>query len=136
MYRPHSFATVLFGAAIGLGAAMPAQVQGRTDQPVVIGGDPLLDACGSIAEVVNLRDDGDGFLSVRAGPGTGYQRLDTLVNGDRVLVCTGRGRWLGVVYSKSGADCGVTTPWPEAVPYTGPCRSGWVHRNWLRIIAG
>jgi hypothetical protein len=122
---------ILVGA---LGLAGTAQAQGS--KPVVIGGDPDYDACGSIGQIKGLRADGDGFLSVRAGPGTRYARTDKLVNGDRVYICADRAPWLGIVYAKDGKDCGVSSPWPKARPYTGPCRSGWVHRNWVRIIAG
>jgi hypothetical protein len=59
-----------------------------------------------------------------------------LNNGDRVFVCIDRTPWLGVIYSKTDQDCGVTTPWPEAREYLGPCESGWIHRHWVRIIAG
>ena len=61
-----------------------------------------------IVSGLNLR--GDGFLSVRAGPGTGYTRVGKLTEG-AVLAVEG----------KSGVWRKVRTP-------TG---TGWVHSNWL-----
>jgi hypothetical protein len=111
-------------------------VGAESSVPVTPGGDAVLDACASLGKVRGLRRDGDNFLAVRSGPGTRYTKIDKLVNGDEIYVCNERLPWLGVVYSGLGEDCGVTTPWPEAGPYDGPCKSGWVHRNWVEIIAG
>jgi hypothetical protein len=40
----------------------------------------------------------------------------------------------------SGVDiraiCNVMTAWPKSLPYTGPCRSGWVHSHWIEGVAG
>jgi len=104
--------------------------------PVIVGGDADLDACGSVGEVYGLDPAGDGFLSVRAGPGTGYKELDRLHNADRVILCADHGKWLGVVYGEPGQDCGVGTPIPKRKPYDGPCHSGWINGNWVQLVAG
>jgi hypothetical protein len=64
------------------------------------------------ASVTGLDPNGDGFLAVRTGPGTGYRKVDQLYNGDRVRTCAQSGAWFGVYYGK-------------------PRRVGWVHGKWL-----
>ena len=103
-------------------------------EPVMVGGDPYLDACGAEAVVDNLDPNGDNFLAVRDGPGTHHRMLRKLFTGDRVHICATRGSWLGVVYGPG--DCGISTPIPRRSAYAGPCRSGWVHRSFIREVAG
>ena len=64
------------------------------------------------ASVTGLDPNGDGFLAVRTGPGTGYRKIDQLYNGDRVRTCARSGAWFGVYYGT-------------------PRRVGWVHGKWL-----
>jgi uncharacterized protein YraI len=67
--------------------------------------------------VAGLDPNGDGFLAVRTGPGTGYRKIDELYNGDLVRTCARNGAWVGVYYGK-------------------PRRVGWVHSKWLIDGAG
>lgn len=69
-------------------------------------------ACFSTAEVMGLDPNGDGFLAVRTGPGTGYRMIAKIHNGDRVETYGGRGKWVAISFGPSG-------------------RLGWVHGNWL-----
>lgn len=69
------------------------------------------------AEVMGLNPNGDGFLSVRSGPGTNYRKIDELYNGDTVRPCASEGAWNGIYYGQ-------------------PRRKGWVHGNWLGNWAG
>ena len=69
------------------------------------------------ATVMGLNPNGDGFLAVRTGPGTGYAKIDQLYNGDFVRTCEISGPWYGVYYGS-------------------PRRKGWVHGNWLGNWAG
>lgn len=108
----------------------------RPQVPIVIEADPNYDACGGDGVVGGLDSSGDGFLAVRSGPGPKYAEIDRLYNGEQVYFCDEKGRWLGVVYSKQRQDCNVTTPWASTQSYTGPCKSGWVHRKWVRLHAG
>jgi hypothetical protein len=125
----------LFAASV---SEAPAQPAARLDVPVMAGGEEELDACGSAGRIVGLNPRGDGFLSVRSGPGgKPYREIDRLHNGNAVIVCDEQGSWLAVVYGRSGNDaCGVGTPWPVRKPYAGPCRSGWVHSRYVRMVAG
>jgi Bacterial SH3 domain len=70
-------------------------------------------AAGCLAAfVAGLDPNGDGFLAVRAGPGTNHRKIDELYNGDRVRTCARSGAWFGVYYGN-------------------PRRVGWVHGKWL-----
>lgn len=110
------------------------------DVPIMAGGEPGLDACGTLGQVVGLDPNGDGDLSVRGGPGgPPHREIDRAYNGQAVAICDERGSWLAVVYAGAtsrGLDCGVATPWPVHRPYTGPCEYGRVHRRYIRFVAG
>ncbi|MEH6420244.1 hypothetical protein [Pseudomonas sp. CGJS7] len=128
------------GGAMAVLAASAAAAPPRA-VPVEIGGSQEWDACGSLGEVRGLKPGGDGFLAVRAGPGASYLLLDKLGNGRQVYVCRTRGRWVSVVYAAAGsntaqAGCGVSSAIAQARVYRGPCRSGWVHSDWIEIVAG
>jgi hypothetical protein len=107
--------------------------------PVIVASEPELDACPSLAEVTGLRRE--GFLAVRTGPGTGYEQVDTFHAGRRFFLCATSpdGKWFGIVYPPDGdlefnCEVGANGTAPRA--YTGPCRYGWVHSNWVKVIAG
>jgi hypothetical protein len=100
--------------------------------PVVVGGFQA-PACGT-GLVQGLDPFGDGFLAVRTGPSSDNNQVDSLFNGYQVHVCRELGNWLAIVYDPRGQlsqRCNVSHPWPTAFPYTGPCRSGWVYRQWV-----
>lgn len=107
---------ILVTALVLAAMALPAQAQYFT-----LGGDDL-DACAANGEVVGLKQEGDNFLAVRAGPGTSHAKLDELRMRDAVYICTEDGDWYGIVYGDD--DCGVTSPIDPPRPYTGPCASG------------
>lgn len=100
------------------------------------GGDLELDACGGLGVVKGLRKDGDGFLSLRAGPDTSYAELGRLKNGDEVILCDYKASWHGVVLFIPGLCEDLSSPLPAMVPYEGPCQSGWVHENFVEQTAG
>lgn len=128
-FRVKHFGAVLAAILVAMLAVVPAQGQYLT-----LGGDDM-DACASNGVVVGLKSNGDNFLAVRAGPGTGHARIDQLHNGDAVFLCTGEGAWYGIVYG-GGRECGVSSPIVPARLYRGPCRSGWVHRDFIEVTAG
>lgn len=108
--------------------------------PVRIGlEDPSLDACGGVGQITGLKPGGDGFLAVRSGPGTKYAMTDKLTEGRFVFLCDWKedGGWHGIVYTDDdNIDCGVSSPVESARSYNGKCKSGWVNRRWVRVVAG
>lgn len=115
--------------------AAEAQQAGRISVPIIIGGTDSMDnACDEGGNIFGLDPQGDGFLSVRSGPGgQPYYEVDRLYNGMHVKICDDRGRWLGVVYSPTGEHdgCNVEHEWRMRLPYTGPCRYGWVASRYV-----
>jgi hypothetical protein len=126
---------VLIGSTL-VHVATAQEVPIRSQVPVTIGGDASYDACRGNGVVVGLDPNGDGFLAVKGGPGLSYPRIDKLYNGDQVYICGGTDSWFAVVYTRTRQDYNVSTPWPIRLPYTGPCRSGWVFKRYVRVIAG
>jgi hypothetical protein len=128
--------TAVAAAALAVLFCATAQAQqAKLDVPIMVGGTQL-DACGSIAEVKGLDPAGDNFLSVRSGPGATYREIDRLKTKD-LIICGGKGIWYAAIYPWSNkSDCKVGTPWPKRAPYTGPCKSGWIHSKFVEIIAG
>jgi hypothetical protein len=131
--------TFVTAIVLTMGAVLPATSAGRS-LPVMITADKDSDACGT-GRVGGLNPRGDGFLAVKAGPGLNFDRIDKLGNGTEVYLCGYYGDWVAIVYSATGrrTGCGLEEPWlggPRSRPYTGPCLSGWVHRNWIVDMAG
>lgn len=113
-----------------------ADASGKTI-PVMYGGDDDLDACSALAVVANLSDGADEFLAVKAAPSIKAKRVDKLLKGQSLWICEEKNNWYGVVYARDEKqDCGVSTPVGKRMPYTGPCKSGWVHKKYVKPIAG
>ena len=117
-------------AAILIGMASPAFAQ-EPRVPVPIAGGLDYPAC-STATIMNLRP-ADPFLSVRAGPSARERVLARLRNGDAVFACVRRGNWFGIVFERPGrrTGCNVDGARRTARIYAGPCRSGWVHYDYI-----
>jgi hypothetical protein len=123
--------------AVALAAAPAvAAAQTRIGVPIMLGGNDTEDACGGAGVVSGLSPGGDGFLSVRSGPGPKYAELDRVHGGDAVHICGSRRAWTAIVYSGDGRDCGVGSPWPKRLAYTGPCKYGWVASRYITVTAG
>ena len=110
----------------------------NTATPVMVGGTEDLDACTSLGVVSGLDPEGDAFLAVRAAANSSAKVLDKLPEGKKIHLCDSSpdGKWLGIVYTKKGIDCGVSSPIRPAQPYKGRCHSGWVSVRWVKVIAG
>jgi hypothetical protein len=121
-----------------LWGSLSNSIADNSSMPVMVGSDDDIDACASVGEVAGLTPGGDGFLAVRSGAGTHYRLVDKLLAGQQVFICDSStdNKWLGVVYSKNGQNCGVSTPIIPAQPYKGRCKSGWVSSRWIKVIAG
>jgi Caspase domain/Bacterial SH3 domain len=59
---------------------------------------PPSDSCSRIGRVRGLDPNGDNFLAVRTGPGTGFQEIDRIFTGDKVSICSRQGKWYRVKY--------------------------------------
>jgi len=106
------------------------------DTPVMVGQEPDLDACTSLAIVAGLKHS---LLAVRGGPGSDRRQVDSLANGQELYICDSsqKSPWVGVVYAKGQRiECGVTSPSGSLHAYAGPCRHGWVSTRWVKVIAG
>lgn len=129
-----------FLACALLAAALPVAAKAPPARPVMVGGEPELDACPSIGEIVPLRKGGDGFVAVRAAPSAKARMLGKLTAGRALILCedSADGQWVGVVYAdpEGSQVCGLSSPIAQATPYKGPCRSGWVARRYITVIAG
>jgi|SRR5690242_2659941 len=129
------FPLILTGMSLVASPSLGQEDNVRPQVPVPIQSDPDTDVCSN-GVVIGLDPHGDGFLAVKAGPGLKYPRIDKLHNGEQVYLCAEAGDWYGIVYTKTRQDCNVMTSWPRSLPYTGPCRSGWVYRRYVELWAG
>ena len=109
--------------------------ENETEVAVTIpAGDGQMANC-ALGAVADLAPTADGFLAVRAGPGTSFRELDRLYNKQKVRLCAGQGDWRGIVYPADSPVCGTEGAGPEH-SYDGPCRSGWVNGQWVEVLAG
>lgn len=110
------------------------------ERPVQIGFDgPRFSACASFGRVINLDAGGDEALPVRIAPTRTAEESDMLAPGRRVAMCQKVGDWIGVVYppeAEEPVDCGTRARVSGARAYDGPCRSGWVNENYIRLVPG
>ena len=129
----------------GLPSGVMAEGQGEplTLRKRALDGVPYVENWAAQHVVRGLRASGDGFLSVRSGPATGFAERDRLANGRTVTVFERRGEWAGVVYTPRPDNdveavakaCGFDETAARAMAarktYDGPCAWGWVNRRWL-----
>jgi hypothetical protein len=113
---------------------------GLMEQPVQIGFDgPRFDACAGYGRISRL-EQGEESLTVRSAPAAGAPEVDRLQMGVGISMCQQVGDWLGVVYDGAGGeepvDCGTGSPVASVRNYDGPCRSGWVHEDFVKLVAG
>lgn len=117
-----------------LTAAISTSVAAQEPRPLIEMSDSEPMAC-STASIMFLAQ-GD-FVAVRAGPSRRSRELARLSNGDNVYACGRRGNWFAIVFERPdrGSGCGVLQRWPRVAPYRGPCRSGWVHNDYIGAYA-
>lgn len=152
--------TILAGAflvGVVFAGTMPSRAEDVAAKPVrftppVEDGKALFSGA-AIARIVGLRKGGDGYVSVRAAPSTEAAELDRLTASRWIIALTPPTDWaeatfIGVIYPAGGSDattpslyevCDVSEIPPTAPPferlYTGPCRSGWVHKRFIEVLA-
>ena len=119
--------------AAGLFVSLPLTAHAQVVVlPIIEEAEDDLDTC-ALAQVTGLKADGDGFLAVRSAPGSNFRKLDEVYNGDRVWVFQQIGKWYGVVYGVDSVECNAID---KNRPLQQPGKKGWVHSNWVQVIAG
>ena len=130
--RSFLFSTLIATGLLTL--SLPASAN-ELDVPIIEHGEYNDDSGGEIlptctsSTVTGLSKD--GFLAVRAGPGSQYRKLAELHNGDVVYEFDHKGKWRGVVYGTPSVKCLTTKTRPVTYP-----NKGWVHSKWLEDLAG
>ncbi|HRK09314.1 MAG TPA: hypothetical protein PLZ57_16215 [Pseudobdellovibrionaceae bacterium] len=102
-------------------------------QPVEVGGEEQLDACGgwglAIATTTLFRVDENGALS-----------FDRVEANQEIIFCDSYqdhdGEFVGVVIPEPGKSCDVSSPIPHRRVYDGTCKSGWIKREFTLLTAG
>ena len=82
-------------------------------------------------------DEDPVAAAVRSGPGSDYPSIDTVRDGEIVLVCQERASsdeadfdWAGIVYGRLPERCNLSGSSNGQRVYSGPCRNGWIeHRH-------
>ncbi|MEM9278469.1 MAG: SH3 domain-containing protein [Pseudomonadota bacterium] len=116
-----------------LSAAFVTQAKAQQLQkPVMEVPEEDWDTC-SFGKVANLNPEGDNFLAVRSGPGTGSAMIDKIFKGDKVWVFNLDGDWMGIVYGVEEVSC---PPVESPREYQGPGKKGWVFGKYIKQIAG
>ncbi|MEO9457421.1 MAG: SH3 domain-containing protein [Lentilitoribacter sp.] len=121
--------SLLSALLIGSFAASHAQ---PLDVDVMERADDGLDTC-AYGQIVGLKSDGDGFLSVRTGPGIKYESFDELKNNDKVWLFEEKDGWYGIVYDLDELNC---SPVENDRPVETDGKKGWVFGKWVEVFAG
>lgn len=100
-------------------------------------GGPGFPACQWHGTVVSP-DPNPGGLPVRAAPFAEADEVARLADGAQVIVCTRTldQRWLGVIMPPTADDeaaCGARGRIDRPRDYAGPCPSGWLAANAVRL---
>ncbi len=112
--------TKLKAALFAIGLACATAVSGN----VAIAGD----CTGFVIRVRPISQydhyNGNGFLAVRTGPGSGYQQIGELYLGDEISVWDRRGNWYQVACMSGRCNNPLWgTPSPQ----------GWVYRKYVSV---
>ena len=87
-----------------------------------------------------IADQGpEGAVGVFPGPSKELEISDYIAGGTPVWVCetSADSEMLGVIYANfPDTDCEVSSPVENDVDYIGPCESGWVEVNTVKLLAG
>lgn len=123
-----NFTVITFSLLASVSTAFAQEL----DVPIMEIADDDFETC-AFGKVTGLKADGDGFLAVRTGPGTEYSKIDELKNDDQVWLYQQKGKWIGIAYATTDAPC---DPIKEDRPLEVEGKKGWVHENWITVVAG
>ena len=114
-------------------------------------GGPRFDACQAVGRIQGLQGR---ELDVRIAPFDAAEKKDSIKQGQVVWICTRSHdqQWHGIVYddgvvggvdgetagssNRGPGECGVSSPVRSKRNYDGPCKSGWVESNFVKLVAG
>ena len=102
---------------------------------VMLKADDGLDPC-ALGEITGA---GEGAIMVFPADDSSPDAIDFLSDGEKVWMCDSdtASDAIGVVYSREAdTDCKVGSSVSADRVYTGPCKSGWIKAEWVRVIAG
>jgi uncharacterized protein YccT (UPF0319 family) len=151
-YRSRSWIIAGFFASlfsVNMSIAQTLAEQVVVIEPIVVDGRAIASGA-SVAQIVGLRKNGDGYVSVRVAPTVKSKERDRLTQDRYVLILNGNKNaeklgFFGVIYADKNEDvdlenhCEIENPINPAKTskqiYTGPCRSGWVAKRFVEILA-
>ncbi|ASR52088.1 hypothetical protein [Blastomonas fulva] len=105
------------------------------NRPVMLKADDGLDPC-ALGEITGA---GEGAIMVFPADDTSPDAIDFLSDGERVWMCDSddASDAIGIIYTREpDADCKVGSPVSADRVYAGPCKSGWINSEWVKVIAG
>ncbi|WP_374073614.1 hypothetical protein [Bdellovibrio bacteriovorus] len=132
-------AMLLVGAMVSISEAK-SKTQGSIRKPaslpvgnVQVGGNEEEDACGSSGIAL-------ASTTLVQRSKSGDVQFNTVPVNAMVYMCDYSGSedsaWIGVVYGKKNQDCGVSSPIKDRQDYKGPCKSGWIKKSFIELVAG
>lgn len=101
----------------------------RSPEPVMLDFDTDHGTCSTGFQV------NDGGAKLHAGPSEEFPVVAILTAGIVVAGCDHRDGWEGIIEGQD-ETCSVGISVPERIPYTGPCRSGWIDQSLVTQIYG
>lgn len=123
------FRSFFLAIALSFAGASAAQ---HLDVEIIERADGDFDTC-ALGQVSGLKADGDGFLAVRSGPGSGFAQIGELRNGDRVWLYDANDGWHGIVFDVEEVTCDPIT---QDRPVETDGKKGWVFGKWIELLAG
>lgn len=95
--------------------------------------------CHGIKKIRGIDKHGDGFVSIRKGPGSKYSiKRKAYRNGEKVAICASSGNWIGIIYSTKSTqgvlDCGLSLEKRTksgSYKETRSCQTGWIYKSYL-----
>ena len=100
---------------------------------VQVGGSEEYDACGAVGVVL-------ATTTLITFSKTGQIQFGSVPLNSNVFMCdqSGEGEeaYVGIVFGVKNQDCGLGSPIKEKQDYKGKCKSGWIKKSFIELIAG
>jgi hypothetical protein len=121
---------VLSSAAYAKSEKMGREPSSIPERNVQVGGDANMDACGGYGIVIATTT-----LFKMSG---GQYAFDKVEVNQKAFSCDfdeANGS-VGIVFGKPNQDCKVSGPIEKKQEYKGPCKSGWIKKEFFELLAG